>query len=75
MSEFSFSEQNLRDLAAQVLQEAQKQGATACDVEVSEGAGQNVSTRLDEIETIEYNRDKGVNVTVYLGQQKSACQQ
>ncbi|QZA79926.1 metalloprotease PmbA [Deefgea piscis] len=71
MSEFSFSEQNLRDLAAQVLQEAQKQGASACDVEVSEGAGQNVSTRLDEVETIEYNRDKGVNVTVYLGQQKA----
>ncbi|MGL6040745.1 MAG: metalloprotease PmbA [Deefgea sp.] len=71
MSEFSFSEQTLRELAAQVLQEAQKQGATACDVEVSEGAGQNVSVRLDEIETIEYNRDKGVNVTVYLGQQKA----
>nr|WP_308439577.1 MULTISPECIES: metalloprotease PmbA [Deefgea] len=54
-----------------MLQEAKKQGATACDVEVSEGAGQNVSVRLDEIETIEFNRDKGVNVTVYLGKQKA----
>ncbi|WP_410500269.1 metalloprotease PmbA [Chitinibacter sp. S2-10] len=49
---------------------AKQQGATACDVEASEGSGQNVSVRLDEVETIEYNRDKGISVTVYLGQQK-----
>lgn len=70
MSEFSFSESTLRQLASQVLDIAKQQGATACDVEVSEGSGQNVSVRLDEVETIEYNRDKGVSVTVYLGQQK-----
>ncbi|WP_281361487.1 metalloprotease PmbA [Chitinibacter bivalviorum] len=70
MSEFSFSETTLREMAAQVLDMAKQQGATACDVEVSEGSGQNVSVRLDEVETIEYNRDKGVSVTVYLGQQK-----
>jgi PmbA protein len=29
-----------------------------------------VSVRLGETETIEYNRDKGVSVTVYFGQQK-----
>ncbi len=70
MSEFSFSESALRQLAGQVLDIAKQQGASACDVEVSEGSGQNVSVRLDEVETIEYNRDKGVSVTVYLGQQK-----
>ncbi|WP_373975165.1 metalloprotease PmbA [Chitinibacter sp. SCUT-21] len=70
MSEFSFSENDLRQLASQVLDLAQQQGASACDVEVSEGSGQNISVRLDEVETIEYNRDKGVSVTVYLGQQK-----
>ncbi|WP_157670572.1 metalloprotease PmbA [Chitinibacter sp. GC72] len=70
MSEFSFSESTLRQLASQVLDIAKQQGATACDVEVSEGSGQNISVRLDEVETIEYNRDKGVSVTVYLGKQK-----
>jgi PmbA protein len=34
------------------------------------GFGQNVSVRMGETETIEYNRDKGVSVTVYFGQQK-----
>jgi predicted Zn-dependent protease len=37
---------------------------------VSEGLGQTVSVRLGEVETIEYNQDKGVSVTVYLGQKK-----
>jgi PmbA protein len=70
VSEFSFDQQELCDLAAMVLEQAKNQGATACDVDVSEGYGQNVSVRLGEVETIEYNRDKGVGVTVYLGQQK-----
>ncbi len=70
VSEFTYSEAALRDLASQVLALAKAQGATACDVEVSEGAGQNISVRLDEVETIEYNRDKGVSVSVYLGQRK-----
>ncbi|AOX99094.1 metalloprotease PmbA [Jeongeupia sp. USM3] len=70
MSDFSFSPDQLRDLAATVLDEARRQGATACEVDASEGLGQNVSVRLGEVETIEYNRDKGVGVTVYLGQRK-----
>ncbi|WP_035051496.1 metalloprotease PmbA [Andreprevotia chitinilytica] len=70
MSEFSFSQQQLTDLAQFVLEEAQRQGATAGEVDASEGVGQNVSVRLGEVETIEYNRDKGVGVTVYLGQRK-----
>ena len=35
-----------------------------------EGFGQSVTVRCGEVETIEYNRDKGIGVTVYLGQQK-----
>ena len=42
----------------------------ACEVDVSEGFGQSVTVRRGEVETIEYNRDKGMGVTVYLGQRK-----
>ncbi len=45
-------------------------GATACEADVSEGFGQSVTVRQGEVETIEYNRDKGIGVTVYLGQQR-----
>jgi PmbA protein len=39
-------------------------------VDVSEGLGQSVSVRRQEVETIEYNRDKGLGVTVYIGQRR-----
>jgi len=70
MSGFSHTQDHLRNLAEDVLAHAKKIGATACEVDVSEGYGQSVSVRKREVETIEYNRDKGIGVTVYIGQQR-----
>jgi PmbA protein len=67
-SRFSYTADTLRDLAAQVLDLARAAGATAAETEVSEGLGQTVSVRKGEVETVEYNKDKGIGVTVYLGQ-------
>ncbi|MDC7718317.1 metalloprotease PmbA [Vogesella sp. DC21W] len=67
---FSYTEAALEDIAARMLALARAGGATAAETDVSEGCGQNVSVRLGEVETIEYNRDKGVSLTVYLGQKK-----
>jgi PmbA protein len=67
---FSFGRKTLEDIAQHALELAAAQGATASEVDVSEGLGQTVSVRLNDIETIEYNQDKGVGVTVYLGQKK-----
>ena len=69
-SAFSYSIDQLRQIAADVLDHARSLGASAAETEVSEGFGQNVTVRRGEVETIEYNRDKGVGVTVYLGQQR-----
>lgn len=69
-SRFSHRHENLQQLARDVLTHARTHGATACEVDVSEGFGQLVTVRCGEVETIEYNRDKGIGVTVYLGQQK-----
>ena len=69
-SGFSYTTDQLSGLADLVIRHAATQGATASEVDISEGVGQNVSVRLGEVETIEYNRDKGVGVTVYLGQAK-----
>jgi PmbA protein len=57
-------------LAAQVLDIAKRQGATAVEVEVSEGFGQNVTIRLGETETIEQNRVKDMGLTVYFGERR-----
>jgi PmbA protein len=60
----------LKQIAEDVLKLAKIAGATSADTEVSYGTGQNVSVRLGEVENIEYNRDKGVSVTVYFQDQK-----
>ena len=69
-SRFSHPLNTLQELAQDVLTHAKKQGASACEVDVSEGFGQSVTVRCGAVETIEHNRDKGIGVTVYLGQQK-----
>lgn len=67
---FSYSLAQLQEMSADVLRRAKDAGATAAEAEISLGFGQNISVRMGETETIEYNRDKGVSVTVYFGQQK-----
>jgi len=69
-SDFSYTRNKLRQLAQDVLNHARQLGATACETDVSEGFGQSVTVRRNEVETIEYNRDKGIGVTVYLNQQR-----
>jgi PmbA protein len=64
---FSYSADTLRQMARDILDHAQRHGASAADTEVSEGFGQTVTVRCGEVETIEYNRDKGIGVTVYIG--------
>jgi PmbA protein len=67
---FSFAHERLREIARDILDYARGQGATDCEADVSEGFGQSVTVRRSEVETIEYNRDKGIGVTVYIGQQR-----
>jgi len=67
---FSHSIDALKAIASDALAHARQKGASACEAEASDGYGQNVTVRKGEVETIEYNRDKGLAVTVYVGKQK-----
>jgi PmbA protein len=67
---FSHSADALRNIAKDMLDYAKQRGATAAATEVSVGFGQAVTVRHGEVETIEYNRDKGLGITVYIGQQR-----
>jgi len=71
-SRFSHSEDDLRNIAQDMLDYARKKGATSAAADVSVGFGQGVTVRRGEVETIEYNRDKGLSVTVYLGKQRGS---
>jgi PmbA protein len=61
---------SLKQIARDVLDYARQKGASAAETEVSEAFGQSVTVRRGEVETIEYNRDKGVGVTVYVGKSR-----
>jgi PmbA protein len=67
---FSHSADALRNIAQDMLDYAKQRGASAAATEVSAGFGQAVTVRHGEVETIEYNRDKGLGITVYIGQQR-----
>ncbi|HUW27352.1 MAG TPA: metalloprotease PmbA [Sulfuriferula sp.] len=67
---FSHSSDHLQALVHDMLDYARQQGATGCEAEASAGFGQSVTVRKGEVETIEYNRDKGIAVSVYIGQRK-----
>ncbi|OAM35433.1 metalloprotease PmbA [Eikenella sp. NML080894] len=67
---FNHSEQTLRDVCTQVLELAKAGGATAAEADVSESIGQSVQVRLQEIEHIEYQQDKSLDLTVYVGRRK-----
>lgn len=60
----------LQQIAQDIIQLTRKAGASSAETEVSFGTGQNVSVRQGETDNIEYNRDKGCSVTVYFGQRK-----
>ena len=64
---FAHDAAQLRQIAADVLRYARERGASACETEVSDGSGQTVTVRHGAVETIEYNRDKSIGITVYLG--------
>lgn len=67
---FQHTASQLNDWAAQVLHIAKQNGATAAEVDLSESLGQNVQVRLQEIEQIEHQQDKSLDITVYVGQSK-----
>ena len=67
---FPLPTRELERVAAAVLTAAARGGATAAETEVSQAVGQSVTVRRAEVETIAYNRDKSIGVTVYLGQQR-----
>ncbi len=64
---------DLLALVELALEEARSLGATQAEAGISMDVGLNVSARLGEVETIEYQRDRGMGVTVYFGTRKGSA--
>jgi PmbA protein len=64
------SAKEMTEVALKCLEVARERGASDAEVEVSAAVGQAVTVRRGEVETVEYNRDKGMGITVYLGSRR-----
>jgi PmbA protein len=63
----------LKEIIELALKEARSAGATQAEADVSLQQGLNVTVRLGEVETIEYQRDRGLGITVYFDGAKGSA--
>lgn len=69
-----FPEQSqLEELVQDVIARARARGADQVEAGVSIDAGLSVTVRLGETETLEFNRDRGLGLTVYFGHRKGSA--
>ena len=63
----------LESVVALALETAKKSGATQAEADASLSKGLGVTVRLGEVETVEYQRDRALGVTVYFGTRKGSA--
>lgn len=63
----------LENLVHAVLQQARKLGASQAEAGVSAESGLTLTVRLGEVETLEYQQDRGLGITVYFGKRKGSA--
>jgi PmbA protein len=63
----------LEQIVSEALKQAAKLGATQAEADVSLQKGLTTTVRLGEVETVEYQRDRGMGVTVYFGKRKGSA--
>ena len=66
-------EEELRTLAGAILQEARRGGASAAEVSVSQDIGLTLKVRKGELETVEFNADRGFDISVHNGRRTGAA--
>jgi PmbA protein len=69
----SLSQSDLESLVTMAIGEARGLGATQAEVAISVDTGLSVTARLGEVETLEYQRDRGMGITIYRGKRKGSA--
>lgn len=63
----------IQNIVEDVLALAKKKGATQAEASMSKVQGIAVSSRLKEVETVEFTNDGGLGITIYVGQKKGSA--
>ncbi len=66
-------QQRLATIIGRALDKAAGLGASQAEASASHGAGLAVTVRQQDVETLEYHRDQGLDVTVYFGTRKGSA--
>ena len=66
-------EARLRNLVSDVLARAKTQGATAAEVVFAINQGFSVTARMGDVEQVEFNRDKSIDITVFMGKRSGSA--
>ena len=56
-----------------VMAEAKRAGASQCEADVGLQRGLGATVRLGEVDTVEYQRDRGLGLTVYFDKRKGSA--
>lgn len=64
---------DIQNIVADTLKFAKQLGATAAEASMSKVQGIAVSTRLKEIETLEFTNDGGLSIAVFVGNKKGSA--
>jgi len=68
-----YTKDKLENLVQSCLAEAKLQGATSAETSVNVEYGLSVTARLGEAETLEHHNDRGLGITIYMGQKKGSA--
>jgi PmbA protein len=72
-SEVKLADQEMRELSERVLSLAKKYGASDAELSLNRGAGLSVEVHKNQVDKLEYNRDQGLSLTVYIGQHQGSA--
>ena len=64
---------DLENILSRVLELARSSGATSAEASIGSGAGFSVTARMGEPETVEHQRDKGLNITCFINHKKGSA--
>lgn len=65
--------QQAHDAVEEAIRYAKSLGASAAECALTQSRGLSVDSRLGEVETVEFNQDGSLGITVYRGQSKGAA--
>ena len=65
--------EEVKHAVAEVLAHAKQLGASSAEASMSRTKGLSVETRHGEVETVEFNQDGGLGISLYFGQRKGSA--